>query len=276
MPRLREDPAIIDPMSWNEVRLLFDKGFQNEPEMRRLYTVAIFTGLRTSELIGLKWGDLDWTSTPPLAVIKHSFTKHDGEHLTKTPGSARSVDLRPQVVRALKEQKTSSRLKSDFVFCSSVGGPLNRDNLMNRVWYPALKRAGIRERKPYQTRHTFATALSAGEAIGWMSKQMGHSNTKMIIEHYYRFIPNLTRQDGSAFDKAAAQFGLYEQRWTAEKRQKLRQKLKEVTGPVSRNPSSNLWSGRPDSNRRRPAWEASRAGPPVKRREDTHGALRQP
>jgi len=198
VPRLREDPAIIDPMSWNEVRLLFDKGFQNEPEMRRLYTVAIFTGLRTSELIGLKWGDLDWTSTPPLAVIKHSFTKHDGEHLTKTPGSARSVDLRPQVVRALKEQKTSSRLKSDFVFCSSVGGPLNRDNLMNRVWYPALKRAGIRERKPCQTRHTFATALSAGEAIGWMSKQMGHSNTKMIIEHYYRFIPNLTRQDGSA------------------------------------------------------------------------------
>jgi integrase len=209
VPRLREDPAIINPMSWNEVRLLFDKGFQNEPEMRRLYTVAIFTGLRTSELIGLKWGDLDWTSTPPLAVIKHSFTKHDGEHLTKTPGSARAVDLRPQVVRALKEQQTSSRLKTDFVFCSSVGGPLDRDNLMNRVWYPALKRAGIRERKPYQTRHTFATlALSAGEAIGWMFKQMGHSNTKMIIDHYYRFIPNLTRQDGSAFDKAAAQFGL--------------------------------------------------------------------
>jgi len=40
-----------------------------------------------------------------------------------------------------------------------------------------------------------------------VSKQMGHSNTKMIIEHYYRFIPNLTRQDGSAFDKAAAQSG---------------------------------------------------------------------
>lgn len=90
---------------------------------------------------------------------------------------------------------------------------------------------------PSQTRHTFATlALSAGEAIGWVSKQMGHRNTKMTIERYYRFIPNLTRQDGSAFDKAAAQFGLQEQRCTGEKRQKLRQKLKEVTGPMSRNP----------------------------------------
>ena len=80
---------------------------------------------------------------------------------------------------------------------------------MNRVWYPALRRAGIRARKASQTRHTFATlALSAGEAIGWVSKQMGHANTKMVIEHYYRFIPNLTRRDGSALDKAAAEFGL--------------------------------------------------------------------
>jgi integrase len=85
------------------------------------------------------------------------------------------------------------------------------DNVMNRVWYPALPHAGIgiRERKPSQTRHTFATlALSAGEAIGWVTKRMGHSDTKMIIEHYCRLIPNLTLQDGSAFDKAAAQFGL--------------------------------------------------------------------
>ena len=79
----------------------------------------------------------------------------------------------------------------------------------NRVWYPALKRVGIRERNPYQTRHTFATlALSAGEAIGWVAKQMGHTSTAMIIRHYYKFIPNLTRQDGSAFDKAAEQAGL--------------------------------------------------------------------
>ena len=191
------------------MRLLLDKGLKSDPEMRSFHTVAIFTGLRTSELIALKWVDIDWTSHPPTAVIKHSYTKRDGHHLTKTPGSVRAVELRPRPVQALKEQQAASRLKSEFVFSNGTGGQLDRDNVMNRVWYPALKRAGIRERKPYQTRHTFATlALSAGEAIGWVAKQMGHSNTKMIIEHYYRFIPNLTRQDGSAFDKAAAQFGL--------------------------------------------------------------------
>lgn len=94
--RLRETPAVIDPLSWSEVRLLLDKGVKHDPEMQRYYTVKIFTGMRDSELIGLKWTDLDWTGPQPLAVIKHSFTKHDGEHLTKTPGSARAVELRPQ------------------------------------------------------------------------------------------------------------------------------------------------------------------------------------
>jgi len=53
--------------------------------MRRVYTVAIFTGLRTSELSGLKWVDLEWTSDASMAVIKRSFAKHKNEHLTETP-----------------------------------------------------------------------------------------------------------------------------------------------------------------------------------------------
>ncbi|MBI1848443.1 MAG: hypothetical protein HY294_13705 [Candidatus Rokubacteria bacterium] len=62
--------------------------------------MAIFTGLRTSELIAL---------------------------------SARAFELRPVVVQALKQQQAASRLKADFVFCNAIGGPLDRDNLMNRV-----------------------------------------------------------------------------------------------------------------------------------------------
>jgi len=101
------------------------------------------------------------------------------------------------------------RRRSDYVFPNSLGGPLDRDNLANRVWHPALVRAGIRKRKEYQTRHTFATlALSAGEEIGWTARQLGHVNTAMVIRHYYRFIKNNTRQDGSALDKAAASAGL--------------------------------------------------------------------
>src|SRR2546428_293220 len=73
VPRLRENPPEIDPLSWVEIRHLVEKGLQ-DPEMIRFYTMAIFSGLRTSELIGLKWTDIDWTSNPVTAVIKTSFT----------------------------------------------------------------------------------------------------------------------------------------------------------------------------------------------------------
>jgi hypothetical protein len=61
-----------------------------------------------------------------MVYIKQSYTKLDGEHPTKTEGSTRSVDLRPQALRALKEQQAPSRLKSEFVFCNGVGGTPGR------------------------------------------------------------------------------------------------------------------------------------------------------
>ena len=82
-------------------------------------------------------------------------------------------------------------------------------NLRERVWKPALRRAGLRYRTMYQTRHTFATLmLAAGEDIGWVAKQLGHTSIEMVIRRYHRFIPNLTRQDGSAASRLLADHGL--------------------------------------------------------------------
>lgn len=47
--------------------------------------------------------------------------------------------------------------------------------------------------------------VAAGESPEWIAKQMGHTTTKMLFEVYSRFIPNLTRQDGSAFEKLLEQ-----------------------------------------------------------------------
>lgn len=76
---------------------------------------------------------------------------------------------------------------------------------------PMATRAGegLRERSLYQCRHTFATiALSAGEEIGWVARQMRHESTEMVVRHYYRWIRNSTRQDGAALDRLLQKHGL--------------------------------------------------------------------
>jgi integrase len=102
----------------------------------------------------------------------------------------------------MKAQFELTGSKNGLVFCSREGLPLARRNVMNRVWYPTLRRLGLKRRKPYQTRHTTATLwLAAGENPEWIARQMGHSTTRMLFTVYSRYIPNLTRRDGSAFER---------------------------------------------------------------------------
>lgn len=59
------------------------------------------------------------------------------------------------------------------------------------MWTPALKKAGVRYRRPYQTRHTYASMmLSAGEHPMWVARQMGHSDWTMIARVYGRWMPS--------------------------------------------------------------------------------------
>jgi len=66
---------------------------------------------------------------------------------------------------------------------------------------------GLPPRRAYETRHTAATLwLAAGENPEWIAKQLGHSSTKMQFERYSRFVPNITRKDGSAFEALLGAF----------------------------------------------------------------------
>jgi integrase len=106
-------------------------------------------------------------------------------------------DILPPVRRALNQQRLIAG-GSALVFPNPRGGHVNVDNLRRRVWYTALDNAGLKRRDLYNTRHTFAThALASGEDPGWVAKMLGHTTLLMLMTRYYRYIPNLTRQDGS-------------------------------------------------------------------------------
>ena len=91
------------------------------------------------------------------------------------------------------------------MFCNLLGEPLDNTNFTKRVWYPLLRHLGYEERKPYQMRHTAATLwLVSGEAPEWIARQLGHTSTEMLFRVYSRYVPNLTRQDGSAMERLLA------------------------------------------------------------------------
>lgn len=185
----------VDPFPLKEVWQVIN----NVPkDFMDYYIVRFFSGMRTSEIDGLKWKYVDFDRREIL--IRETLVKGEIE-TTKTSGSARAIAMSGPVYEALKRQHKKSGMVSDFVFCTDKGTPYNYSNISNRIWYPTLKKLKLKFRRPYQTRHTAATLwLAAGESPEWIARQMGHTSTKMLFTVYSRFVPNVTRMDGAAFE----------------------------------------------------------------------------
>ena len=155
--------------------------------------------MRTGEIDGLPWKNIDFERRQ-IIVDQAVVNGVIGE--TKTSGSNRIIHMNQLVYDALIGQQSLTKHQGEFVFCTKAGTPLNHRNVTKRVWYPLLRYLELDKRNPYQSRHTAATLwLAAGESPEWIAAQMGHSNTKMLFTVYSRYVPNLTRQDGSALDK---------------------------------------------------------------------------
>jgi len=177
---------------------------------RNLAQTALWTGLRTSELIALQWNDIDLTRGE--ATIRRATTtaaKGRAEK-TKTRSSKRTVKLLAPAREALEAQKAHTFLAGKHVFHNPrTDEPWQGDGPIRKtLWEPALKRAGVRYRYPYQTRHTYASMmLSAGEHPMWVAKQMGHADWSMIRRRYGKFMADAAPEAGNKaealFDSAA-------------------------------------------------------------------------
>ncbi|MDK8465666.1 DUF3596 domain-containing protein [Marinobacter sp. SS13-12] len=185
----------VEPFSIDEVKQIIDTV---RPDFRNYYIVRFFTGMRTGEIDGLQWDHVDFKRRQIL--VRQALVQGRLEY-TKNDGSFRTIEMSQLVVDALNDQKKATG-KMNFVFCTRTGSPLNHNNITKRVWYPLLRHLGLRKRRPYQTRHTAATLwLAAGENPEWIARQMGHTTTEMLFRVYSRYVPNLTRRDGSAFER---------------------------------------------------------------------------
>lgn len=203
-----------------------------------LFVLAVRTGARLGEVLGLRWADVDLKGKS--IVVRRSLEEVSGSLAlveTKT-GRARRVDLDEASVRALRGYKarvaedamtarnraakhaadgkldeaaqasaTADALAAgDLVFVDTEGKPLRRSNVRRRHWLPILKRAGLPlTTRIHDLRHAHASiALQHGASIVDVASRLGHADTSTTLRRYAHALPGGGR---AVADKVSSALG---------------------------------------------------------------------
>jgi len=182
LPNHQREPSPFSPAEIERILC------QLSGQLKNLIQFAFWSGLRTSELIALRWDDVDFSNQ---RIYVRKAVVAGREKSTKTISGRRTVELQPPALNALLSQKEQTN-KEERVFLDPKNNRpwISDQPIRKRVWIPALKAADVEYRNPYQTRHTFASMmLSQGKNPLWVAQQMGHKDWGMIRKVYGRWIP---------------------------------------------------------------------------------------
>jgi integrase len=161
-----------------------------------IYLTAAFTGLRLGELLALRWRDVDFANSA--VHVRQSFT--NGRVDTPKSGQERVVPMADEVAEALAKlgRRDEYTGDDDLVFCGAQGGHIAGHKLRDR-YKAALKKAGLRELRFHDLRHTFGShairTADSREVMEWM----GHQDLA-TTQRYLQFKP---RQDAARRISAA-------------------------------------------------------------------------
>lgn len=190
--RPKTNSAEIEILTPDEFKKLFAK---THSHYQTAFLTAFLTGLRAGELWALKWTDIDWNS-------KRIFVRRalwQGKfQLPKSKKAIRKIDITDELVGELKAWKLACPVNDDdLVFPGIDGGVANHVNTVNRHFYPALRRAGLRQVSFHSLRHSNASLrIQVGQNIKYISEQMGHSTVRITLDIYGHLFDdvNFTRQ----------------------------------------------------------------------------------
>jgi integrase len=197
-PRVRHSSE-IQVLSAAEIRALV-RATPTELHKALLLTAA-FTGLRMGELLALRWKEVDFAAET-IRVVR-SFTI-GGESSPKS-GKPRSVPMVGDVAAALARVGDRDRFTDDedLVFAGAAGGHLDSKDV-RAEYKAALVRAGLRDLRFHDLRHTFGTrAVEQAESILELKEWMGHANVQTTMRYlHYKSKADAARRLGEAFTDA--------------------------------------------------------------------------
>jgi integrase len=208
----RPAPKEMRPLSEGEARTFLDAARGDRFEA--LYVLAISTGLRRGELLGLRWDDVDLergTLRVGRALVREGGRHAVGE--TKTRRGRRQVNLTSRTVTALRAHRTRQleekiRLAGLYenrglIFATQKGTPVNPENLVKRSFKPLLERVGLPEIRFHDLRHTCATLLlGQGVHPKLVQELLGHATIAMTLDTYSHYLPSMGNQAAGAMEDA--------------------------------------------------------------------------
>ncbi len=192
-----EDPEIF-PLTKEQAQAFLEEA--RKSPLYALFVLALTTGMRQGELLGLRWRDVDLKNG--LISIKHTLDRHTLElGPVKSKQSRRTIALSHLALEALKEHKaTQSKERRaakewndlDYVFATSNGTAIRVENLVRRHYQPLLVKAEVPIRSFHNLRHTCATLLLIHKNTHpkIVSQLLGHSSIKVTIDLYSHLTPD--------------------------------------------------------------------------------------
>jgi len=173
-----------------------------------LYQLAISTGMRQMEILGLKWKDIDWRSK--IIKVERQLVRPDlGEARfmpTKTKNGKRAIALGSKTISVMRNHQKSQMLDAEkagsswkkfgLIFTTSKGTPIHPRNLL-RNFKTLLRDAGLSEIRFHDLRHTAASLmLNHGIPVIVVSRRLGHARPSITLDVYGHLMP--TMQDEAA------------------------------------------------------------------------------
>lgn len=187
-----EETRIKKPFSIEEINKILDF---ITPKMKAYFAIGFYTGMRTGELIALKWTDIDFEQR----TIKIQRAIRQGvEDKPKTKNSIREIEIIDALLPYIIKHQELSRDESIYLFENNRQQPYTTSAKIGvSYWQPCLKKLGIQYRNLYQMRHTFASVMiSNGEDILWVANMLGHKDSTTTLEKYARYFKQEKRQRG--------------------------------------------------------------------------------
>jgi len=206
----RREFRILDE---SQIQILLNVAREYQPDIYALYFLALNTGMRQSELLGLKWIDLEWEAKSLYVHRQVQFEKGRGVILRglKTKASKRVIKLGDQTLQILRDHKVSQAdqsfanrekwIENDMIFPTFLG-TLSYSSVLQKKFVRLLDKADLPKIRFHDLRHTAASLmLKHSIPVIVVSRRLGHSRPSITLDVYGHLIPGMQDEAARLMDE---------------------------------------------------------------------------